>query len=165
EIDEELIDLEIDELTPIEPEVDELPTVEPEIIEVDDGLIPNYPRFPIKVIHNDLFAPNNLISLGIKITNILGKEIEYFDGHIIIYDNQNNLLGSLNFVENNILKLNFFRHRYTLKPEQTKVWGLAIKQFEDADFYQSLLNKSANRLKAEFIVTLVKYADGTDNVF
>jgi hypothetical protein len=154
---EEIADSEI-----IEP-VEEIAA--PEIIDVEDDIIPDYPRFPIKVIHNDVFAPNKLISLGIEITNILAKRIEYFDGHIIIYDNYNNLLGSLNFVENNILKLNFFRHRYVLKPQQTKVWGLGIREEESYDFYHSLLDKPASDIKAEFIVTSIKYADGTEDVF
>ena len=159
------VEPEVEELPTVEPETEELPTVEPEIIDVEDNVIPNYPRFPTKVTHNDFFEPNKLISLGIEITNILDKEIEYFDGHIIIYDNLNNLLGSLDFVENNILKLSFFRHRYVLKPEQTKVWGLAIKETEDNDFYQNLQNKAASGLKAEFIVTLIKYVDGTEDIF
>ncbi len=164
---QETVESDIDESQEtIESDIDESQEIiETEVIEVTDDVIPNYPRFLIKVIHNDLFAPNKLISLGIEITNSLDKDIEHFDGHVIIYDNQNNLLGSLDFVDNNILKLNFFRHRYYLQPQQTKVWGLGVREEDMYTFYHGLLDKRASQLKAEFIVTLIKYTDGTRDIF
>ena len=130
-----------------------------------DKTVTTIQELPAKILYKDFFQQNKTIVITIALTNNLDKSIQFFDGIVTFYEQNDNVIGSVSLSKYDILKQVNKPNKYTIQKDKVQRWGLNINASQNAAIYTQIVNKRLTTLKIKFFLTEVTYTDGEKVLF